>query len=54
MDAAVTTVPLHSSPHEDTSDVGLLGYCIRVLDIRNRVQRSESRSAVVYPHLIIT
>ncbi|CVK85401.1 uncharacterized protein FPRN_06722 [Fusarium proliferatum] len=39
MDAPVITVPLHSSPHEDTSNIGLLGYCIRVLDIRNRVQR---------------
>ncbi|RBR19989.1 hypothetical protein FVER53590_25029 [Fusarium verticillioides] len=39
MDAPVITVPLHSSAHEDTSNIGLLGYCIRVLDIRNRVQR---------------
>ncbi|KAF9777112.1 hypothetical protein IL306_004624 [Fusarium sp. DS 682] len=39
MDLLVTTVPLHSIPHEDTANVGLLGYCIRVLDIRNRVQR---------------
>ncbi|QKD61586.1 uncharacterized protein FOBCDRAFT_192040 [Fusarium oxysporum Fo47] len=39
MDAPVITVPLHSSPHEDISNIGLLGYCIRVLDIRNRVQR---------------
>ncbi|KAF5550750.1 transcriptional regulatory [Fusarium mexicanum] len=34
-----TALPLRSSPHEDTSNIGLLGYCIRVLDIRNRVQR---------------
>ncbi|RKK08692.1 hypothetical protein BFJ65_g16353 [Fusarium oxysporum f. sp. cepae] len=39
MDAPVITVPLYSSPHEDISNIGLLGYCIRVLDIRNRVQR---------------
>jgi hypothetical protein len=39
MDAPVVTVPLHSSAHEDTSNIGLLGYCILVLDIRNRVQR---------------
>ncbi|KAF5629800.1 transcriptional regulatory [Fusarium tjaetaba] len=39
MDASVMTVPLHSSAHEDASNIGLLGYCIRVLDIRNRVQR---------------
>ncbi|KAF5572188.1 transcriptional regulatory [Fusarium pseudoanthophilum] len=39
MDAPVITVPLRPKAHEDTSNVGLLGYCIRVLDIRNRVQR---------------
>lgn len=48
MDAPVITVPLHSSSHEDTTNIGLLGYCIRVLDIRNRVQRLELRYTAAY------
>ncbi|KAH7151403.1 hypothetical protein DER46DRAFT_665394 [Fusarium sp. MPI-SDFR-AT-0072] len=44
MDAPVTTVPLHASPHEDTSNVGMLGYCIRVLDIRNRTYPYDHQS----------
>ncbi|KAF4341953.1 transcriptional regulatory [Fusarium beomiforme] len=39
MDIPVTTVLLHCTSDEDASHVGLLGYCIRVLDIRNRVHR---------------
>ncbi|KAJ4135215.1 hypothetical protein NW768_004836 [Fusarium equiseti] len=39
MDLPVTTEPLHPPPQSDTTSIGLLGYCIRVLDIRNRVQR---------------
>ncbi|CEI63708.1 hypothetical protein FVEN_g6830 [Fusarium venenatum] len=39
MDLPVTTEFLHPPSHPDTTSIGLLGYCIRVLDIRNRVQR---------------
>ncbi|KAF5681279.1 transcriptional regulatory [Fusarium heterosporum] len=39
MDIPVTTESLHSTLHPDTTAMGLLGYCIRVLDIRNRTQR---------------
>lgn len=39
MDIPVTTEPLHPPLHSDTTTMSLLGYCIRVLDIRNRTQR---------------
>ncbi|KAH7120655.1 hypothetical protein EDB81DRAFT_814521 [Dactylonectria macrodidyma] len=39
MDQSVTTQLLHPAPGPDTPNIGLLGYCLRVLDIRDRVQR---------------
>ncbi|KIL90185.1 transcriptional regulatory protein [Fusarium avenaceum] len=39
MNIPVTTEPLHPPLHSDTTTMSLLGYCIRVLDIRNRTQR---------------
>ncbi|CAJ0555472.1 Ff.00g055370.m01.CDS01 [Fusarium sp. VM40] len=39
MDIPVTTEPLHPPLHSDSTSMSLLGYCIRVLDIRNRTQR---------------
>ena len=41
MDIPVITEPLHQPSQSDTASIGLLGYCIRVLDIRNRVQRYQ-------------
>ncbi|KAF5024521.1 hypothetical protein F66182_3461 [Fusarium sp. NRRL 66182] len=39
MDIPVTTEHLYPALQPDTAKTGLLGYCLRVLDIRNRVQR---------------
>ncbi|RGP62711.1 transcriptional regulatory protein [Fusarium sporotrichioides] len=39
IDLRVTTEPLCPPALPDTANIGLLGYCIRVLDIRNRAQR---------------